>query len=33
VYAEILKYRRYPEDLFVGSPSNLAALRRRIEVR
>jgi spermidine synthase len=30
VYAEILKYRRYPDDLFVGSESTLAALRGRI---
>ena len=30
VYAEILKYRRYPDDLFVGSESTLAALRSRI---
>ena len=30
VYAEILKYRRYPDDLFVGSDSTLAALRSRI---
>jgi spermidine synthase len=30
VYAEILKYRRYPDDLFVGSESTLATLRSRI---
>jgi spermidine synthase len=30
VYAEILKYRRYPEDLFVGSEGTLAELRSRI---
>jgi spermidine synthase len=30
VYAEILKYRRYPDDLFVGSENTLAALRSRI---
>jgi spermidine synthase len=30
VYAEILKYRRYPDELFVGSESTLAALRARI---
>jgi spermidine synthase len=30
VYAEILKYRRYPDDLFAGSESTLAALRDRI---
>ena len=30
VYAEILKYRRYPDDLFVGSEDTLAALRSRI---
>ncbi len=30
VYAEILKYRRYPDDLFAGSESTLAALRGRI---
>src|SRR4029077_17972659 len=30
VYTEILKYRRYPEDLFVGSESALAQLRGRI---
>ena len=30
VYAEILKYRRYPDDLFVGSENTLAVLRSRI---
>jgi spermidine synthase len=30
VYAEILQYRRYPEDLFVGPDQSLAELRRRI---
>ena len=30
VYAEILKYRRYPDNLFVGSESALAQLRSRI---
>jgi spermidine synthase len=30
VYAGILKYRRYPDDLFVGSENTLAALRSRI---
>jgi spermidine synthase len=30
VYAEILKYRRYPDDLFVGSERLLGPLRRRI---
>jgi spermidine synthase len=30
VYAEILKYRRYPEGLFIGSENTLAALRSRI---
>jgi spermidine synthase len=30
VYAEILKYRRYPEDVFIGSENTLAALRSRI---
>ena len=30
VYAEILKYRRYPEDLFTGSEPTLAQLRSRI---
>jgi spermidine synthase len=30
VYAEILKYRRYPDDLFAGSESTLAALRARM---
>jgi spermidine synthase len=27
IYASILPFRRYPEDLFVGSPERLAALR------
>src|SRR5262249_53939968 len=31
VYAEILKYRRFPADLFVGSEEQLRELRRRIE--
>jgi len=30
VYAEILKYRRYPDDLFVGSEATIALLRNRI---
>jgi spermidine synthase len=30
VYAEILKYRRYPDDLFAGSEQTLAQLRSRI---
>ena len=30
VYAEILKYRRYPDDLFVGSEQALSLLRGRI---
>jgi len=30
VYAEILKYRRYPDDLFAGSEPTLAQLRSRI---
>jgi spermidine synthase len=33
VYAEILKYRTYPEDLFTGSPSTLAELRGRMAKR
>jgi spermidine synthase len=31
VYAEILKYRRFPADLFSGSGAELADLRKRIE--
>ena len=30
VYGDILKYRRYPDDLFAGSEKTLATLRRRI---
>jgi hypothetical protein len=30
IYQGILKYRRYPEDLFVGSPERLEALRTGI---
>jgi spermidine synthase len=30
VYAEILRYRRYPEDLFVGSEATISRLRSRI---
>jgi spermidine synthase len=33
VYAEILKYRRYPDNLFAGSESSLAELRGRITRR
>jgi spermidine synthase len=31
VYAEILKYRRYPADLFAGSDGELSELRERID--
>ena len=30
VYAEILKYRRFPDDVFVGSERQIGSLRRRI---
>src|SRR5439155_19414728 len=33
VYAEILKYRRFPDGLFTGSASTIAALRGRIMPR
>ena len=31
IYADILKYRRFPEGLFTGSPERVAAVRARIE--
>src|SRR5688572_19957685 len=31
IYADMLRYARYPEDLFVGAPSTLQALRQGIE--
>jgi len=31
VYAEILKYRRFPDDLFTGSANEIRELRKRIE--
>jgi len=31
VYAEILKYRRFPDDLFTGSANDIRELRKRIE--
>ena len=31
VYAEILKYRRFPADLFAGSENEIRELRQRIE--
>ena len=31
VYAEILKYRHFPADLFTGSEARLAELRKRID--
>jgi spermidine synthase len=33
IYRGILHYRRYPEDLFTGSPARLAALRAAIAAR
>jgi spermidine synthase len=30
IYGEILKYRRFPEGIFTGSPERMAALRARI---
>ena len=31
IYAEMLRYARYPDDLFVGSASTLQALRQGIQ--
>jgi len=33
IYRGILQYRRYPEDLFTGSPAKLAALRAAVLAR
>ena len=31
IYADILKYRKFPEGLFTGSAERVAAVRERIE--
>jgi spermidine synthase len=31
IYSEILRYRKFPEDMFVGSPQTIAALRTGIQ--
>jgi len=31
IYSEILRYRKFPEDMFIGSPQTIAALRTGIQ--
>ena len=31
IYSEILRYRKFPEDMFVGSPETIASLRAGIQ--
>ena len=31
IYSDMLKYARYPEDLFIGAPSTLQALQQGIQ--
>ena len=31
IYAEILRYRKFPEDMFIGSPETIASLRAGIQ--
>ena len=31
IYSEILRYRKFPEDLFIGSPETIASLRAGIQ--
>ena len=31
IYSEILRYRKFPEGLFVGSPETIASLRSGIQ--
>jgi spermidine synthase len=31
IYSEILRYRKFPDDLFIGQPATLAALRAGVQ--
>ncbi len=31
IYSEILRYRKFPDDLFIGQPSTIAALRAGVQ--